>query len=120
MRHAVLIGLLALLVVGPSTAGAHAFLDRADPPVGSTVKTAPLQIRIWFTENLEPAFSRIRVLNQAGRQVDQNDSQADPSNAALLRISVPPLPPGIYKVIWRVLSVDTHITEGDFTFRITP
>ena len=120
MRRALLNGLLALLVAGPSTAGAHAFLDRADPPVGAAVKTPPSQIRIWFTENLEPAFSRIRVLNQAGQQIDKNDSQTDPSNAALLRISVPPLPPGTYTVIWRVLSVDTHVTEGDFTFRITP
>ena len=120
MRHAALFGLIVLLVVSPSTALAHAFLDRADPPVGSTVKSTPSQVRIWFTENLEPAFSRIRVLNQAGQQVDLNDSQADPSNAALLRISIPPLSPGAYKVIWRVLSVDTHITEGDFTFRIAP
>jgi methionine-rich copper-binding protein CopC len=26
--------------------------------------------------------------------------------------------PGTYKVNWRVLSVDTHRTEGNFTFRI--
>jgi methionine-rich copper-binding protein CopC len=111
---------LAALLSGAAGAGAHAFLDRADPPVGATVKTPPSQVRIWFTENLEPAFSRVRVLDQAGQQIDKNDSQTDPSNAALLRVSVPGLPPGTYKVIWRVLSVDTHITEGDFTFRITP
>ena len=120
MQRLLLAGLAVFLLVIPSTVQAHAFLDRADPPVGSTVKTAPSQVRIWFTENLEPAFSRIRVLNGAGQQVDLNDSQADSSNAALLRVSVPPLPPGTYKVIWRVLSVDTHITEGDFAFRIAP
>jgi methionine-rich copper-binding protein CopC len=30
------------------------------------------------------------------------------------------LPPGSYKVMWRVLSVDTHRTQGDFSFRIGP
>jgi copper resistance protein C len=30
------------------------------------------------------------------------------------------LAPGSYKVIWRVLSVDTHVTEGDYKFRVAP
>ena len=111
---------LALLLSGAAGAGAHAFLDRADPRVGSTVRTPPAQVRIWFTEGLEPAFSAAQVLNEAGQRVDKADSQVDPSNRTLLRVSLPPLPPGTYKVIWRVLSVDSHVTEGDFTFRVAP
>jgi hypothetical protein len=111
---------LALLLMGAAGAGAHAFLDRADPRAGSTVKVAPAQVRIWFTESLEPAFSSLRVVNEAGRRVDKGDSQVDPTNLRLLRVSLPPLPPGTYKVIWRVLSVDSHITQGDFTFRVAP
>lgn len=111
---------LAVLLVGAAGAGAHAFLDRADPSVGSTVRTPPAQVQIWFTEGLEPAFSKIQVVNQSGQQVDKKDSQVDPSNRTLLRISLPSLPAGRYKVIWRVLSVDTHVTEGDFTFRVGP
>jgi len=111
---------LALLLTGAAGAGAHAFLDRADPRAGSTVKVAPAQVRIWFTESLEPAFSSLRVVNEAGRRVDKGDSQVDPTNLRLLRVSLPPLPPGTYKVIWRVLSVDSHVTEGDFTFRAAP
>ena len=111
---------LALLLTGAAGAGAHSFLDRADPRAGSTVKAPPAQVRLWFTESLEPAFSSVRVLDQAGRRVDKGDSQVDPTNLRLLRVSLPPLPPGTYKVIWRVLSVDSHVTEGDFTFRVTP
>ena len=111
---------LALLLTGAAGAGAHAFLDRADPRAGSTVKVAPAQVRIWFTESLEPAFSSLRIVNEAGRRVDKGDSQVDPTNLRLLRVSLPPLPPGTYKVIWRVLSVDSHVTEGEFTFRVAP
>lgn len=111
---------LAALLWGAAGAGAHAFLDRADPRVGSTVRTPPTQVRIWFTESLEPAFSSVQVVNEAGQRVDQGDSQVDPSNPTLLRISLPSLPPGTYKVIWRVLSVDSHVTQGDFTFRVAP
>ena len=111
---------LAVLLWGTAGASAHAFLDRADPRVGSTVRTPPSQVRLWFTESLEPLFSSVQILSQDGQRVDKGDSQVDPSNQALLRISLPPLPPGTYKVIWRVLSVDSHVTEGDFTFRVAP
>ncbi|HYL81786.1 MAG TPA: copper resistance CopC family protein [Candidatus Acidoferrum sp.] len=121
MKTIAIIGLtLAVLLVGPVRAGAHAFLERADPRVGSTVRTSPSVVRLWFTERLEPAFSSVRIVNEAGKQVDKGDSQVDSSNTALLRVSVPALAPGIYKVIWRVLSVDSHVTEGDFTFRVAP
>ena len=111
---------LAVLFWGTAGAGAHAFLDHADPRVGSTVRTPPAQVRLWFTEGLEPAFSSVQVVNEAGQRVDKGDGQVDPANAALLKISLPALPAGAYKVIWRVLSVDSHVTEGDFAFRIAP
>ena len=115
------IGLAAALLLGAAAvAGAHAFLERADPRVGSTVKTPPAQVRLWFTQPLEPAFSTVRVLDGAGRQVDKQDVTVDPSKPDLLTVSMPSLKPGTYKVIWRVLSVDTHVTEGDFTFTVAP
>ncbi len=117
--HAVVLA-LAVLLLATAGAGAHAFLDHADPRVGSTVRTPPARVRLWFTQDLEPAFSTVRVVNEAGQRVDKADSQLDPSDPALLWISLPPLPAGSYKVIWRVVSVDTHVTEGDFTFRIAP
>jgi copper resistance protein C len=58
------------------------------------------------------------VLDAGGVQVDRRDSRVDRGNPALLRATLPPLSPGIYKVIWRVLSIDADITEGAFTFRI--
>ena len=111
---------LAVLLCGTAGAEAHAFLDRTDPRVGSTVRTSPAQVRVWFTESLEPAFSGVQVVNAADQRVDKGDSQVDPANLRLLRISLPSLPPGTYKVIWRVLSIDGHVTQGDFTFRVSP
>ena len=111
---------LAVLLWGAPSVGAHAFLDRADPRVGSTVRTPPAQVRLWFTESLEPAFSSAQVVNEAGERVDRGNGQVDPANLALLSVALQPLPPGTYKVIWRVLSVDSHVTEGDFTFRVAP
>ena len=55
-----------------------------------------------------------------GKQVDKGDPQVDRADATLLRVSLPQLAPGNYRVEWRVLSVDTHVTEGDFTFDVVP
>ena len=109
---------LVILLAGVTAAEAHARLQRADPRAKSTLRTPPAQVRLWFTEQLEPAFSTIRVVNETGEQVDKADSQVDPKAPKQLHVSLNALPPGTYKVIWRVLSVDTHVTEGSFTFRV--
>jgi methionine-rich copper-binding protein CopC len=103
-----------------SAAGAHAFLDRAEPRAGSTLKASPPRVRLWFTGALEPAYSRVHVVNAAGERVDAGDSQVDAANRAVLTVSLPALAAGTYKVVWRILSVDTHVSEGDFSFRVTP
>jgi methionine-rich copper-binding protein CopC len=114
-----IVALLAALLSAPE-AHAHAFLDRAAPAVGSTVRGPPAEVKLWFTQELEPAFSTVRVLDKNGKQVDRLDKLVDRSDATLLRVSLPPLAPGTYRVMWRVLSVDTHVTEGDFTFEVAP
>jgi len=103
-----------------SDALAHAFLDHAAPAVGSTVRTTPVAVRVWFTQEIEPAFSTIRVVDAKGNVIASSDKAVDASDRTLLRLPLPPLPAGTYRVVWRVLSVDSHVTEGDFTFEIAP
>jgi methionine-rich copper-binding protein CopC len=109
--------MLPLLLCAAAAAHAHAFLDHAEPRVGSSVSSPPRQVSLWFTQNLEPAFSGARVLDSAGARVDQV-ARIDPANRSLMRVSLKPLRPGSYKVHWRVLSVDAHTTEGSFSFRV--
>jgi len=110
---------LTALLLGAGVAWGHAFLERAEPRVGSTVKSPPSQVRAWFTQDLEPAFSTLEVVNERGERVDRGPAQFDAASPTLLQVPLRPLGPGTYRVKWRVLSVDTHVTEGDFTFRIT-
>jgi methionine-rich copper-binding protein CopC len=109
---------LVAWVLGVGLALAHSGLQRAEPPVESTLKRPPKELKLYFSERLEPAYSRARVEDGQGARVDRDDSRVDRSNPLLLRVPLPPLGPGTYTVIWRVLSVDSHITEGRFTFRI--
>jgi copper resistance protein C len=107
-------------VLLPHAAFAHAHLDHATPAVGSTVAQPPKEVSLWFTEALEAKFSTIEVRDAQGRPVQAGSATLARDNTAQLRVRLKPLPPGTYKVIWRVLSVDTHRTEGDFTFRVGP
>jgi hypothetical protein len=103
-----------------STAGAHAFLDHADPKVGSTVNAAPSRIRLWFTERLEPAFSTAEIADASGKRVEGASARIDGNDPTSMQITVPALKPGRYTVKWRVLSVDTHVTQGDYSFTLAP
>ena len=102
-----------------SHACAHAFLEHARPAVGSTVQGSPTEITLRFTAPLEPAFSSVKVLDQSGRQVDRKDSRST-RRSAQIKVSVPALANGTYRVLWHALSVDTHVTDGDFTFEVVP
>jgi methionine-rich copper-binding protein CopC len=110
---------LALLAVGASNgaAQAHAFLDHATPLVGSTVATAPHELSLSFTQNLEPSFSSVQVTNGAGARVDAGKAQISGNT---MRIGLKAVGPGTYHVHWHALSVDTHTTEGNFTFHVGP
>ena len=100
---------------------AHAFSIRAEPRVGSTVNKPPTEVRVWFSETVQSAASSIQVLNASGKRVDKRDTHTDRGNGAILCISLfPGLTPGTYKVVWRVTSMDTHVTNGNFHFRIAP
>ena len=105
-------------VVLSAGAHAHAFLDHAVPAVGSIVHGSPGEVKSWFTQELEPAFSSLRVVDQKGAQVDRRNNSVDPNDRTLIKVSLPNLPPGKYTVFWHALSVDTHTTEGSFTFEV--
>ncbi len=115
MRARIFIVPLLLLGLGTGGAAAHAFLDHADPLVGSSVASAPHEVTLWFTQNLEASFSSVEVTDVNGARVDTGKAQVS-SNT--MRIGLKSLPPGTYRVRWHALSVDTHKTEGNFTFRV--
>ena len=108
---------VVLLFLAPS-AWASAFLDHAEPAVGSTADSPITEIKIWFTENLEPALSQMQLLDRHNKPVTQSQATVDSSDSTLLTLSVPALRPGKYKVYWKVMSVDTHMTVGNFLFTV--
>jgi copper resistance protein C len=115
MRQSSFFGVIALLLLASGEASAHAMLDHAEPRVGNKVATAPREVTLWFTENLEPAFSTITVTDASGKRVDAGKTRVTGSQ---MSISVRPGGSGVYRVKWRVLSKDSHTTDGNFTFQV--
>jgi methionine-rich copper-binding protein CopC len=109
----------ALAATLAQPAGAHSYLDRAQPVPGSVVRESPRELTLWFTQRIEPAFSEVRVLDAAGERVDAGAPRFDGAEGKVLRVGLPTLAPGTYRVQWRILSVDTHVSEGEFTFDVT-
>ena len=116
MRKSTLFGILPLLLVlATSEASAHAMLDHAEPRVGNKVAAAPREVTLWFTQKLEPAFSTITVTDSAGQRVDTGKTRVSGSQ---MSVSLRPGGSGTYHVMWHVLSVDTHASDGNFTFDV--
>ena len=113
-----ILSITVVLLFIPST-WAHAFIDHADPTVGSKLSSPPRVVKIWFTERLEPALSKIQVFDSQGTEIDKRDTKVDPTNAQLLFVSLSVIKTGKYRVTWRAVSVDTHVTNGSFEFEVT-
>ena len=107
------VGLISL------TALAHAFLEQAVPPVGGTV-SPPKEVRLTFSEGVEPRFSGIEVVTSDRQAIATGPAFRDPANDKQLVIELPSLASGRYTVRWHVVSVDTHRTEGEYTFTARP
>lgn len=106
----------ALCIAAAATAAqAHALLDHVNPAVDSTVQSAPSEVTLTFTQNLEPAFSTVEVTGPNGTRADEGKPQISGNT---MQVGLKAAGPGAYRVHWRALSVDTHTTQGDFTFHV--
>jgi copper resistance protein C len=114
MRKLFSIAIVVFTAFASTGALAHAFLDHATPRVGSTVAAAPHELTLWFTQKLEPAFSSVEVMGPNGSSIG---GKAQVSGNTM-RVGIKAAGPGSYHVHWQALSVDTHKTQGSFSFTV--
>jgi len=112
-----LLVLACLLLLAPASVLAHAYLDHADPPPGTTLAQAPQQLTLVFSEQVDSSFSQVRVLNARREAVDRGDSHVAPDDTRALVVTLQPgLSDGVYTVTWRTLSADDgHSVSGAYT-----
>jgi len=116
MNTARLITLLSstLLLACASPVWAHAKPQHTSPQAGKTV-TAPSELRIDFSETLEPAFSHLQLVSPQGKPVPLPQAQV---SAKTLRVQLPQLSAGTYQVKWTAVARDGHHTQGQYSFSV--
>jgi methionine-rich copper-binding protein CopC len=103
-----------------TAAFAHAQLEKAAPPVGGTV-AGPTEIRLTFSEGVEPRFSGVTLTSPAGASVPLGQPKVEGDDKRVLIVPITnALGAGAYTVHWRAVSVDTHHTQGTFQFNVKP
>jgi copper transport protein len=112
---------LFLILLFSSVASAHALLARSDPPADAILNAdqVPTQVRLWFTEEINPALTKAIVVDHNNTEVDLQNSHVSSSDPRELDTDLKPLQPGFYVVIWKSVSAeDGHAVGGNFLFRV--
>src|SRR5579884_678043 len=110
-----------LVLLLPATSEAHAILLQSDPAQDAVLKSPPSQVRMWFSEDLNPTFSTAQVLSGSTKQrVAEQDAHVASSNTREMDLSLTQnLPPSVYIVLWRTQSADDgHVLNGSFIFSV--
>jgi methionine-rich copper-binding protein CopC len=146
LKHVLVVLMLLTLALLGGVGLAHAYLQSSDPEAGSVVSELEV-ITLQMTEAVELNFSIFKVYHlpdapeaprerlEAARALmrevlllrDDADARADAGvitegrTSEMIEIALKDaLEPGVYVVMWRVLSIDTHTTEDLLIFEYAP
>lgn len=119
-RACVLAAAVGAALALPAAAWAHAALLKTSPVASRTVNTPPAEVRLTYSEPIEPRFAIVSVTDAAGRQVTSSAPQRPPGQPQTLVTPLQKVPEGWYLVFWRVISADGHPVRGAFTFAVGP
>src|SRR6266849_5020672 len=121
-RCAFLALLLAIgwMLIAPGESQAHALLLRSEPAKDAVVSVSPNQVRLWFSEDLNPTLSTVTIVNQANGQVDAGNAHVSARDPREMDVTLKShLPPAVYVVIYRSASNDDgHLLSGSFLFTV--
>ena len=109
----------AIFFMHANQAFAHASLVKAEPARRAVLSTAPSQVRLWFNEEIEPAYASLSLLDEEKKSVTDNKVKVHPEDAKSILLELPEIQPGRYTVKFRVLSVDGHVVDSDYNFTVT-
>jgi len=109
--------LLATLTGYAFVASAHSFPDSETPSAGQKIATAPAEVTINFDAPIEKLFAKLEVTGADGKNNAAGAPQVS-DDGRQLSVKLEALKPGDYTVKWAVVCIDTHHTEGSYTFSI--
>lgn len=112
------VALLLILVFATSATWAHAYLVRSTPAKRAVLNHAPSRIQLWFNERIEARYSTLTLTDENGKPVETGTPEVSSEDPKQLSATVKQLPPGRYRIQYRVLSVDGHIVKDQYSFTV--
>ena len=113
-----LIILLILSSMSIPFAAAHPFTEQTIPSLTSNALTGTTEVIVFFSEPVDIDFSKIKVFDTNGNQIDNKDTSYYEGELSLI-VTTLPLEDGVYTVSTKVLSkVDGHLVPDAFLFAI--
>jgi methionine-rich copper-binding protein CopC len=102
---------------GEAYSAFHTHLKKSEPSANDTV-TSPSAVKLWFSEKVTLAFTKVAVKNPAGvAQSVGAPAFADTSKDAAVVVPITgALQPGTYTVVWSAAADDGHPARGKFDF----
>jgi methionine-rich copper-binding protein CopC len=94
---------------------ARLYLVESEPAAGAVLDKMPASVRLSFCGSIEPSNSKIEVIEGLGRVVAAGAAQ---DGERALKLDLPQLAAGGYRVQFRVQSEDGHVVEQDFEFTL--
>jgi methionine-rich copper-binding protein CopC len=116
LKALTLAALLALGLLLPQAAQAHAVLVESSPAPKSEVAGSRIEVNLHYNSRVDAKRSRLALKGPAGLkvlEVRQGKTEAD------LAAEITALPAGRYVLHWDVLSVDGHVSRGQIPFTAT-
>src|SRR5262245_58828623 len=108
---------LFLLVLSTGQGFAHATLVSASPAQDQMAMPPPTELRLKFSEAIEPKFTKVKVTGPDGKVIKTGPVKVDPADKTTVVVPVAaPWPDGKYKVDWEAVSADTHKVKGPYSF----
>ncbi len=109
---------IMLFMIGlPLIVNAHIRMLQSSPEPDSVLNTSPGKVSITFLGSVEPAFSKIEVYDEKGNRVSKKTTFSD--NDTTMEVELEKnLPPGVYTVKWKCVSIDGHKQNKEFRFTI--
>ena len=108
--------LLLCLLAWSASAASHAIITASKPRHGAILKHAPQTATLHFNSKIERSVTQIVLQTVAG---EETVLAAIPGkDITSMTVKLPGLSPGVFRVVYRVLSADGHVTEGYVQFTL--
>ncbi len=114
---------ISILALTPLTALAHAHLMSSSPTKESIVHTAPSEVILHFSEELETVMCKLEVKDlKSCEVVSQKALGTGGDDRSTLKVSLKPLKneKADYEVSWKAVSKDSHRMAGKYKFTFDP